>query len=1175
MAPSLRAIRATFVCLSLNLTLCNVFNGRHYTAPTLPPPASSNIANANSREGESAASAGFVLPSSARSCDEDEMINGAKGLLPSLQELTWSPHLCDWETHLIASVPNQRSKARRHLQRVGIRTCLLPLIRKGTRLFKLLPPPSPLAPLPSPCDPPSPGRGGKLLLGGTDLCALMHLDGGSKGWGGGGGGGAGERRGGRRGVVGDSQTMTEKKGGQAGAEGRDAVGKGLSAAVAGRKAAESVWEAGNGEGANAGLKKGVSQETGKGRRKEESRGGDSNRQGQGESRRNKEEEEEEERSKSLRKGRSLGQREQEEAGEQRGTGEQKMQSMRKREHGDDDGVKGGDGGDGADEADGAEGVGGRAGEKKSKEKRGGREKEKQGGHMNKEMLIRAAISQMQAKKFNDAIKLFNLVEAEGGEMSDQLFIGRGLCHLFLRQLDDAEDDFTEGIRRYPQSAELYRRRAVLYIERNEREAAVEDYSRALEIEPNHLDALQNRGTIAFHLHFYSMAISDLSKALELRPMDPFLIRAKGIALAGSGQWRNASAVFAEAVKRHPMSANLWTEKGRVHKELGEVDLALAALHKALALEDTLEAYIRLTSLMQLVGRHREVINTARRGLKLSPDDIELNYLEASAHHALGDFEAALVQYSRILGFSPTDSNTGTLQGMAFYQREIAAYTVAKLDLPFTHFRLDYELDNDLKEAWVRKQSPLTILPTYRPLPYFVDGFMPHKRQHRMAGLAALDLMQRVNATWQQMIEEQRRADGEGEGEGGGLGADEAGERGGADDSAADGNDGDDVASSDNTDIDSETDNGSSERGGRGRRGRGRRATGRGGQRGSRRKTPRVSLHSSSGGAKRSNGRDKPARSPGRSDGAKLISGWRDMFDGIIRWRQHAEPCDTITWIDQLKNEYPRGFGTITAMRVGQMHNLKYYPFQDWAFEVMRSVLLETEMASNATNWPLPVPRRVHGRAIEAARDFGDLHRSVGENFYVTTQCYSEAFPGRIMNGTQLTLVESSGSYDFTIRTAVTPERSAEFFQELQKTWEELSLAAADTRTRATDIHLYRQRVREGVLRMGYYWYQFMPLTRGSAMVGIISILGLSLAADMETLSLIPKDTQVDWEAILNPRFKHFNDSVSPWFYRKVAPSPWHLPRVSEALPTTRHVIAALSYDLESDDDEKDYDNDDD
>ncbi|CAI5481738.1 unnamed protein product, partial [Closterium sp. Yama58-4] len=226
--------------------------------------------------------------------------------------------------------------------------------------------------------------------------------------------------------------------------------------------------------------------------------------------------------------------------------------------------------------------------------------------------------------------------------------------------------------------------------------AVEDLSRSLEIEPDNQDALQHRGIIAFHIHLYGMAIADLSRALDMRPMDAYLIRAKGIALAGAGQWRNASAVFAEAVKRHPMSAHLWTEKGRVHKELGEVDLALAALHKALALEDTLEAYIRLTSLMQLVGRHREVVSTARRGLKLNPNDIELNYLEASAHHALGDFEAALHQYTHILGLSPTDSHTSTLQGMAFYQREIAAYTVSKLDLPFAQFRLDYELNNELK-----------------------------------------------------------------------------------------------------------------------------------------------------------------------------------------------------------------------------------------------------------------------------------------------------------------------------------------------------------------------------------------------------------------------------------------------------------------------------------------------
>ncbi|CAI7772495.1 unnamed protein product, partial [Closterium sp. NIES-53] len=174
MAPSLRAIRATFVCLSLNLTLCNVFTGRYYTASNLASPATRNP-EAKSAE----AAAGFVLPSSARSCDEDESINGAKGLLPSLEELTWNPSLCDWELHLLASVPAQQLTTNdRRRQRLNNHRCLLPFIKKGTKLFKLLPPPPPSSPPPPFCDLPSPVRGGKPLLGGADLCALMRLDGG-------------------------------------------------------------------------------------------------------------------------------------------------------------------------------------------------------------------------------------------------------------------------------------------------------------------------------------------------------------------------------------------------------------------------------------------------------------------------------------------------------------------------------------------------------------------------------------------------------------------------------------------------------------------------------------------------------------------------------------------------------------------------------------------------------------------------------------------------------------------------------------------------------------------------------------------------------------------------------------------------------------------------------------
>lgn len=64
----------------------------------------------------------------------------------------------------------------------------------------------------------------------------------------------------------------------------------------------------------------------------------------------------------------------------------------------------------------------------------------------------------------------------------------------------------------------------------------------------------------------------------------------------------------------------------------------------------------------------------------------------------------------------------------------------------------------------------------------------------------------------------------------------------------------------------------------------------------------------------------------------------------------------------------------------------------------------------------------------------------------------------------------------------------------------------------------------------YYWYHFMPLARGTAAVGYITILGLFLSADMPVNANIPKDSQVDWEAILSRTPEAFIASVSKWLY---------------------------------------------
>lgn len=53
-----------------------------------------------------------------------------------------------------------------------------------------------------------------------------------------------------------------------------------------------------------------------------------------------------------------------------------------------------------------------------------------------------------------------------------------------------------------------------------------------------------------------------------------------------------------------------------------------------------------------------------------------------------------------------------------------------------------------------------------------------------------------------------------------------------------------------------------------------------------------------------------------------------------------------------------------------------------------------------------------------------------------------------------------------------------------------------------------------VLHYVYYWYNFMPLARGSAAVGYTTILSLFWATGSPISVNIPKDYQTDWEAIL-------------------------------------------------------------
>lgn len=135
---------------------------------------------------------------------------------------------------------------------------------------------------------------------------------------------------------------------------------------------------------------------------------------------------------------------------------------------------------------------------------------------------------------------------------------------------------------------------------------------------------------------------------------------------------------------------------------------------------------------------------------------------------------------------------------------------------------------------------------------------------------------------------------------------------------------------------------------------------------------------------------------------------------------------------------------------------------------------------------------------------------------------------------------------------------------------------------------------DAILTYAFYWYNFMPLARGTAVVGYIVILALFLAAGMPITATIPKvrpffpsmcrplvvggvggnqaeqqrryecttqGCQVDWEAILSQHPGQFKAAVVPWLVPSSQPGQErldNLPSVSRLLPTFRARLEALN-----------------
>ncbi|EXB28734.1 Tetratricopeptide repeat protein 13 [Morus notabilis] len=733
-------------------------------------------------------------------------------------------------------------------------------------------------------------------------------------------------------------------------------------------------------------------------------------------------------------------------------------------------------------------------------------------------------------KYAHAISIFDQLLKEDPNYPEAL-IGRGTAYAFQRELEAAIADFTKAIQSNPSACEAWKRRGQARAALGEFVEAIEDLSKALEFEPNSADILHERGIVNFKFKDFYAAVEDLSACVKLDKDNTSAYTYLGLALSSIGEYKKAEEAHLKSIQLDRNFLEAWGHLTQFYQDMANSTKALECLHQVLQIDTRFsKAYHLRGLLLHGMGEHRKAIKDLSTELSIDSANIECLYLRASCYHAVGEYKEAVKDYDAALDLELDSMDKFVLQCLAFYQKEIALYTASKINNEFHEFNIDGDIDPLFKEYWCKRLHPKNVCEkVYRQPPlreslkkgklrkqdravtkhkttllqaadsigkkiqYDCPGFLPNRRQHRMAGFAAIEIAQKISKAWRKYLN---------------------------------------------------------------------RSTSKRGKKARRRERINMPCQNRGGAGCSTSGYSEPTSYNTLEDksSSNFMLSWQDVYSLAVKWRQISEPCDPIVWINQLSEEFNAGFGSHTPMVLGQAKVVRYFPNFERTLEVAKGVMKDKRYVYNKTDGVIDLSGDGKLQDIMQAKSCSDLYRVVGEDFWLATWCNSTAFEGKRLEGTRITLVKmGERGFDFAIRTPCTPSRWDQFDAEMTMAWEAICNAYCNENFGSTDFDVL-ENVRGAILRMTYYWYNFMPLSRGSAVVGFVVMLGLLLAANMRFTGNIPKALQVDWEAILNFDPNSFIDSIKSWLYPclEVTTSWKEYPDVASTFSTTGSVVAALS-----------------
>lgn len=299
----------------------------------------------------------------------------------------------------------------------------------------------------------------------------------------------------------------------------------------------------------------------------------------------------------------------------------------------------------------------------------------------------------------------------------------------------------------------------------------------------------------------------------------------------------------------------------------------------------------------------------------------------------------------------------------------------------------------------------------------------------------------------------------------------------------------------------------------------------------------------------------------RINGKTRLMQWRDMFDIAVKWRRIADPDQPVLWLDEMPAQsLIRGFNNHINLIRGQVINMRYVEYFDKILSFIKERILIFHSANN--------PRGILDvkEALEKVQKVEDLlpimklNSKTRDGFTVNTKVPSLKDQGKEYDGFTITITgDKIGNILFSVETQTTEERTQLYHAEIESLYKDLTakgkVLVLSTELGEADV------VCELILSLVYYFYNLVPLSRGSSVVAYSVIMGALMASGKEVTGKIPKGKLVDFEAMTTLGPEAFSKTAKSWVnLTSLDPSFKTLPSVSESFPTLRAMIEVLNTD---------------